>query len=555
MKLKYAGNAAAASILLVLFLPVFYKVISTGNAVNYYDGYKIVTFYSNKVLFLYVLGGAAILFVLYGLLRKIPFNRYTAAGMVVGTFLICILFYAVNVKISKCIAFYGGWDCGAVANSAHWVYEGETMGYDDYYTIYANNVPITWLLYRLYWVSSELSGYPYNSEFIWIQFQCLMLTAALFFSVMTVLTVSKRIAASALTALVNIAFLGLSPWKVIPYTDVTTIAVPVFLMFLYALFLRVKSKKKYILWFLMVIAGILGGIMKATCYVPLIAIVGIDLIGVLSEKLSLSQKIKKLTFRAVLLLGGFLIAALCKEGMYRDLGYEYNYDMAITWENYLYIGLNDETTGGSTDEGLKIIQAYAESPRAVKNQVLRQCIKERIAERGVRGQLSFWGRKQVMNFNDGSFSWYKEGFFHSRDYENIIVSDWKQPLRDFYWEGGKNFILFNTISQGSWFFVLLGVIVEAGAVLGEACIHLRKKAAVDEQNTAVSISGVSIVTFIGIFLFVMLFEGRARYLLNSVAVFSTMAVCGYCKCADKVLSGFALSVDADGEESAEKFWL
>lgn len=540
MKLKYAVNAAAAFILLALFLPVFYKVISAGNNVNYCESYKIVTSCSNKVLFLYVLGGAAVLFVLYCLLRKIPFNRYTAAGMVVVTLLICIVFYAVNVKISKCIAFYGGWDCGAVANSARWVYEGGTMGYDDYYTIYANNVPITWLLYRLYRISSEFSGYPYYPEFIWIQFQCLMLAAALFFSVMTVLTVSRRIAASALTALVNIIFLGLSPWKVIPYTDITTIAIPVFLIFLYALFLRVKSKKKYVLWFLMVIAGALGGIIKATCYVPLIAIAGIDLIGVLSETLSLSQKIKKLVFRAVLFLGGFLLAALCKEGMYRDLGYEYNRDMAITWENYLYIGLNEETTGGSTDEGLKIIQAYAESPRAVKNQVLRQCIKERIAERGLRGSLHFWVRKQVMNFNDGTFSWFKEGFFHSGDYEDIIESDWKRPLRDFYLEEGKNFILFNTISQGIWFFVLLGVIANAGAVFSDACIRLKRKTAGDDENAAVSINGVLIVAFIGAFLFVMLFEGRARYLLNSAAVFSAMAVCGYCNCADKVLSGISL---------------
>lgn len=536
MKLKYAGNAAVSFILLVLFLPVFYKVISVGINMNYNDRHKIATLCSNKILLLYALGGAMILFGLYFLLRKIPFNRYTVAGMIVGMFLVCIVFYMVNVKISKCIAFYGGWDCGMVANSARWVYEGGEMGYDDYYTIYTNNVPITWLLYRLYRISSELSGYPYNPEFIWIQFQCLMLTAALFFSVMAVLVAGKNVAAAVLTAVVNIAFLGLSPWKIIPYTDVSTIAVPVFLMFLYALFLRIRSKGRYVLWFFMAAVGVLGGIMKATCYVPLIAIVLIDLMWVLSDKASFSQKMRELALRAVLLFCGFLLAVLCKKGMYRDLGYEYNRDMEITWESYLYDGLNEEATGACSGEGLEMVRAFAGNSREVRNQAIRQRIRERVAEKGAGGLLDFWLRKQVMNFNDGSFSWFQEGFFHAWDYEDLIESDWKQPLRDFYWENSKHIVLFNTISQGIWFFVLLGVIVEAGTVLIGACVSLKNKTGGDEKNSvAVRIDGMAVVTFIGIFLFVMLFEGRARYLLNSVAVFSAMAVCGFCKCADMIL--------------------
>lgn len=544
MRLKYISHAAVSLILLILFLPVFYKVIFVGNNMDYFDGHKILTYCSNKRLLLYALGGAAILFVLYCLLGKIPFQRLTGGGVVVGMLLVCILFYAVNVKISKCIAFYGGWDCGMVANSARWVYEGGGMGYDDYYTIYTNNVPITWLLYRLYRISSELSGYPYNAEFIWIQFQCLMLTAALFFSVMTVLAASKNVAASVLTALVNIAFLGLSPWKIIPYTDVSTIAVPVFVIFLYTLFLHVRSDRKYILWFFMAITGILGGIMKATCYVPLVAVVLVDFVWVLSEAASFSRKIKELAFRAALLLAGFLIAVLCKQGMYRELGYEYDRDMEITWENYLYNGLNEETTGSCSGEGLEIVRSYAGSPRAVRNQVERQRIRDRIAEKGFRGLLHFWLRKQVMNFNDGSFSWFQEGFFHAWEYEDIIESGWKQPLRDFYWENSENIVLFNTISQGIWIFVLLGIIAGAGMALADGYVRLKKRGGGGGENfVAVRISETAIVTFIGIFLFVMLFEGRARYLLNSAAVFSTMAVCGYCKCADKILSRRAEGVN------------
>lgn len=527
MKLKNISIAALASMLLIFFIPVFYNVVFIGNHVNYNEEHKIVTLYENEILLLFAIAGVGILFVLYHLLKKIPFNRYTIAGVIIFSLIMCIVFYAVNVKISKCIAFYGGWDCGMVANSARWIYEGGELGYDDYYTIYTNNVPITWLLYKLYCFSSGLSNYPYNPEFIWIQFQCVMFAAAVFFSAMTVLLISKKIAVTVLTLLVNSVFLGLSPWKIIPYTDPSTIAMPIFIIFLYALFLHMKSKLKYVLWLFLTFVGVLSGIMKATCYITLIAIVLVDFMWILLSRAAFLQKLKELVPRIVLLVCGFFIAACCKNGMYRTLNYEYDYDMEITWTNYLYNGLNEQTTGACSGDGLAIVRAYAGYPRSVRNSYEKLYIKERVIDKGFGGLIDFWLRKQVMNFNDGTFSWFQEGFFNAWAYEDIINSSLEEPLKDFYWEDGEEFLFFNTISQGIWIFVLLGIIVEAIAVLVRTIICLKKKADDDSPRRRISIIGV--VTFIGVFLFVMLFEGRARYIYNTIPVFSTMAVMGYCK--------------------------
>ena len=181
MKIRNISIVALASILLLLFLPVFYCILFYGSHMNYFEAYKLVTVGGNKVLFLAAVLGVALFSLLYLLLRKIPYNRHTAIGMVLSSFVICFLLYLANVNISKCIAFYSGWDCGMVANSARWIFEGGELGYGDYYTIFSNNVPITWLLYRLYSFSSNLPNYPYNPEFIWIQFQCVMFSAAVFF--------------------------------------------------------------------------------------------------------------------------------------------------------------------------------------------------------------------------------------------------------------------------------------------------------------------------------------------------------------------------------------
>lgn len=529
---KWRGISAAAfaAVLLALFLPVFYCVIFIGNGMRYNEAHKITALHSNPALLLLAVAGAGAFIAVYRLLKKIPFNRYTAAGAVLLSGIFCIALYAVNIEIAKCIAFYGGWDCGMVANSATWVFEGGELGYEDYYQIYSNNIPITWLLYRLYSLSNEIAGYPYNAEFIWIQFQCVMFSAAVFFAAMLTLTVSKKIAPCVLALLLNGFLLGLSPWKIIPYTDASTIAVPIFILFLYAAFRRLKGKGRYALWLLLMFTGFWGGIMKATCYVALIAVLLVDFVWVLTGEEGVVQKGKALLCRGSLLLCGLLLASLCKSGMYRALHYEYDRDLEITWTNYLYIGLNEENTGACCGDGLSLVREYAGSPREVRNMAEWKYIKESLQEKGIGGLLDFWLRKQVMNFNDGTFSWFQEGFFHAWDYEELTDSSRKEELRDFYWEDGGNFVLFNTVSQGMWIFVMLGIIAEAVMVLLGAVLRLKKGAedADGEYSDAMSVHAAGIVTFIGMFLFVMLFEGRARYLYNHLPVFATMAVMGFC---------------------------
>ena len=134
-----------------------------------------------------------------------------------------------------------------------------------------------------------------------------------------------------------------------------------------------------------------------------------------------------------------------------------------------------------------------------------------------------------MNFNDGTFSWYQEGYFQAWEYPEISDSSFTEPLRNFYWLDGSNYIWFTTVSQGLWIFVLLGILAQAVLLLVKAIAGLRKSDVSVEENSSdlLSVSVTMIVIFIGMFLFVMLFEARARYLYNTIPVFSVMAVFGY----------------------------
>ena len=530
MKKKYVSTAMLALLLLVLFLPVFFYVIFYGTNLNYNEMHKILTVEGNKVLLLCAVIGALALGAVYYVLRKLPCTGKAVTFFICLTFAVCVLFYAINVNISKSIAFYGGWDCGMVANSARWLYEGGDLGYDDYYTIYSNNIPITWLLYKLYTFSAGLSGYPYNPEFIWIQFQCAMLSLAVFCSVLLVLRVSGELGISVIALIFQCIFLGISPWKIIPYTDGSTIAMPVLILLLYALFRKEQRKRRYFLWFLTMFLGCLGGIMKATCYVALIAVVLVELVWSVWEKDKIRTALGKIGLKVLLLLAAFALGAFCKQGMYRSVHYNYDADLEIGWSNYMYNGLNEDTTGACSGEGLEIVRSFAGSDKAVRMQYEMDGIRRRMQDRGLRGTLNFWLRKQVMNFNDGSFSWYQEGYFQAWEYPELTDSSFQEPLRDFYWQDGGNYIWFTTISQGLWIFVLLGIVAEAALLLVTSAEGLRKKGAQvpEDRSGLLCVSVAMIVTFIGVFLFVMLFEARARYLYNMIPVFSTMAVLGYC---------------------------
>lgn len=532
MKIRNFIAAAGAVMLLILFLPIYYYVVFCGNEINYNAEHKIVTLYGNEMLLVAGIIGILVVVLLYRLLRKIPYTRRSIIGWSVFLILFCVLFYLMKVEISKSIAFYGGWDCGMVANSARWVYEGADLGYDDYYTIYSNNIPVTWLLYKLYGISSGLSGYAYNPEFIWIQFQCLQFALAVFCVAMTALLVCRTIAASALALLLSAVFLGLSPWNIIPYTDGCTIAIPIFVVFVYTVFSRIKSKFRYGLYGFLVFAGVLGGIMKATSYVALIAILLVDIMWRILKKESIKNKLMALGIRGLLIISGFAIASLCKTGMYQELNYQYNYDMEMTWVNYMYNGLNELTTGACSPDGLSIVRAYAGYPREVREAVEIQYIKDRIKEKGMLGLLDFWKRKQVMNYNDGTFTWYQEGFFNAWEYENITESKWKEPLRNFYWEDRENYAWFTTISQGVWLFVLLGVIMEAAAILIYALKNLVKKGNEVVEADDLGSRLITIIVFVGAFLFVLLFEGRARYLYNNIPVFILAAAVGCSKLSE-----------------------
>ena len=76
--------------------------------------------------------------------------------------------------------------------------------------------------------------------------------------------------------------------------------------------------------------GCLGGIMKATCYVTLIAVVLVDLVWSAWEEVPMRKRLQKIGLKILLLIAAFGLGAFCKHGIYCSVQYDYNADITAS---------------------------------------------------------------------------------------------------------------------------------------------------------------------------------------------------------------------------------
>ena len=127
----------------------------------------------------------------------------------------------------------------------------------------------------------------------------------------------------------------------------------------------------------------------------------------------------------------------------------------------------------------------------------------------MKGLGAHYTRKLLTNFNDGTFAWGNEGEF----YWNIQEKNngLAKALRNFYYESGTAYPLFQIIAQAAWLLVLCMI----------PGIFIKGKKAAEQTTAAVMLSILAIICF------VMLFEARARYLFLYSRLFILAASIGF----------------------------
>lgn len=506
-----------AVLMLVLFLPVLFCVFFIGNRMDYNDGLKMVTLAANPVLFFIALAVMMICLFLIRLCGKFPAEK---RKNLIADFVLLILFvilYFVNIRVTRDIAFKIPWDIMVVREHAYRIAQKQPLGYIYYLSIYYNNIPISYVLGKLYRWAAENGRFVCVPDDIWLQVNCILLSAGGYFSCLTVKKLTKNLMAAALCFGLYLFLAITSPWKMAPYTDTFGMIFPIMGIYFYVWYREHAEKWQALpLLALSLVSIALGGFLKPSVYVIAAAVLGTECVLSLGE----------LKRRWPVLCGSILFFAvlLTASGKYTDkiieeIGLEYNEEIEAGWQHYFHMGLNEETTGSFNSDDKGIFGEIQDS-KSKRNAVLLERSVERLRERGFFGTLYFWLRKMTMNFNDGGFGWRTEvwvdSYYPPELAANTEMTSW---LRSKFWpEGDEGRI--NTFWQLVWLFGLLGI----------PGICLSKKEEAGKY-------AVLIVSFLGIFFYQMLFEARARYLFVFLPLLLAVSVCGiwqYSVIADEV---------------------
>ena len=476
----------------VLFLPVLFCVIFIGNNMDYYEDRKQGALLPNAVLFAIVVLGGVCLFALSWLFEKYEMTKKIDYGLNGILAILFLLLYFVNIWIAKEIVFFMGWDIQEVRWAAESMAAGQPIeGF--YFSLYPNNIPISYILGWLLKKVKDISGYPYYPEFIHVQVNCALISLSGFFCCLTVKKLTRKIVPTIITFLVYLALPGLSPWKIGPYTDTYGMLFPILCIYFYFCYRDAqKNFARYLFLFFSLLSGMCGGLIKPSAYIVVIAVLGVEFVRLFMEK---GKSWKYFATEVLLTLSLVFAVKASMNYMVDELKISYNPKISASWQTYLLMGLNEETTGSYSEDIYRIVIEFQEEKEARNEAALSRAI-ERLKEKGPLGTVYFWLRKMVMVFNDASFEWQRFGYVEFT-YPAVMASNtaMTQKLRDLFWPEAAHTGRYHTFCQMVWIFCLIGL-------SGLAFTPKEKR----EKYL------ILVVSFLGIFLYQMLFEARSRYL-------------------------------------------
>ena len=416
--------------------------------------------------------------------------------------LIFVAVYVLQLFISSHIYLKSDWDVAWIRKAAENIAVDNPDGVPiSYFYSYQNNVLITYTLAFLYRVGNFfVPSHPYAVILVFVSF---LVCVSVYLMVLCIYRITRSRKLTVCGMIIGILLVALNPWIVIPYTDSIPMIFPVFAVFCY-----LYVKNIYLRYSLMTLSCALGYCFKPTIIIVLIALAILKLF-VLIEKLLR----KKLSFkRCACMLLCIVISLGIPFGINKSLKNKMGLikDSQITMTHYFMMGLNVETDGIYNDDDVLFTKNLPNLESRQKGNI--SVAISRLKEMGVKGYIRLLTVKNIATYNDGTFGWGKEGTFYLEVPEdNRTVT---KALRSFYYtnEQGTHYLVFATAEQILWLFMLICICF---------CVLPFKTKGGAENLIALSLLGVS--------MFLLIFECRARYLFVFSPLFVILATVGLYK--------------------------
>lgn len=488
---------------------IFFLMVTTILILNFFIDHKVnyacknIVEIPNIILLFIGILALIILFFVYNKYIKKYVDMLNVKQCNILLVIYCIVLFLLQVYLARNIYFLTGWDAGILRESAVGIANGQVIdgnfGYYWYYSMYPNNIFLTFIFSLIYQISNWFK--MINFEFLLVIFSIISVNISLFFTVKCAAILFKNKSYCIWIIFLYTIFIALSPWIVIPYSDTYSIIFTVGALYFY---LSRDKMNIYFSWFMIFIMSLLGYLIKPTCIIVLIAIIIIELWKILfSDKKIIVKKLKVVPTILISICAFFII------NMYavNYVGYESNETLEFPMTHFLMMGMNSETKGVYFEEDVQFTKSIVGSEN--KKRANLDVVRTRIENYGFCGYLDLLMNKMLTNYNDGTFAWSVEGNFYSVTFEDSN-NQMTQILRDIYYYDGQYYNAFATYQQTVWILVLF--------LLPFAFFRLCKLKNFNLQ--------VIVLTIIGITLFLLLFEARARYLFLYSPYYLILSVLG-----------------------------
>jgi integral membrane protein (TIGR03766 family) len=345
-------------------------------------------------------------------------------------------------------------------------------------------------------------------------------------SIYLVYVITARIFSPAVASyafILSILLFGLTPWLTGVYSDTLSLPMTLLIFYVYLQWQDARLLKRQLLYALLL--GMLtycGFLLKPSTIFSGIAIILVEVMVVRYQVfIRQPKKLVALGLSMVVLVCGMFAVRLPYHYMLTHQQIvPYDASKNLPFTHWLMLGLNEGAFNGNKTYGMWAQDDFETSNepngKAAKMQANIAVIKERLQAYGVIGFLGHLWHKSIWILGDGTFSWGHDGVLHPvREAQDEGLT---KMVQSFVYPQGETHSYYAYILQTIWFIIFFNL------ALGLFCI---KKYANKEFFMIAC-------TIFGSIVFILLFEGRARYLINNLGFYIIAASLGLTQLLDSL---------------------
>ena len=449
--------------------------------------------------FVYVLLGMGVLVLLYAVVRCLESHLRSLKYRRMYVVLASVTMFGMLVMLSLQYYFISGWDVGIVYDAACAIAEGDGEGLSHYYmSVNPNNIFISYIFSLLIKSANVFGISDYHVVLVVTQCFVFALGGFLVWETGNCLYGGRT---ATWSWLIYSGLVGLSPWVVVPYTDSMGLIFPIGQIYLWT---RILSRRtgRNIRIFLLGVLTYVGMQMKMQSVIVGIAACIVLALQYMRDKEH--KSIRDYMGPVISFVGGILVAAGIVSLCISSTGLQIDKELSKTPIHYLMMGLNEDTNGVFSEKDCFFSLSYLDKTERTVAELKE--VKRRVTDMGASGLVNLWIKKILTNYNDGSFAWWVEGNFYMAP--GAEADNWLAYfLQNVYYEEGKYHAYFINGVHVLW--------------MGVLALNLL---AIFEKKKDASIY-ILFMSLIGIALFELLFEARARYIFTYIPIYILMA-CG-----------------------------